>query len=154
MTHIYASIVHSLRTNYATFLKGDKSFQNTINKIRKFCPLPAIDQDVNHLNCYIKKTAKKKLVSSDRYLKNPTLTEEINLLRHWLSPFSGINWGTQIHHLILWMDITNSASDSCVYGGGGFSIKLKFYHQSTILGSSLDGPHTSWGVLGSWDQQY
>ena len=40
MNHIYASIANNLRSNYASLLKEDKSFQNNINGIKKFRLLP------------------------------------------------------------------------------------------------------------------
>ena len=86
-----------------------------------------MDQYVNHLFFYIKKAAKKKFVSFDRHPTNPTLTEEIDLLRLWLSPSSGIDWESQIHHILMRMAFANSVGDNCIYGGGGFSIKLTFW---------------------------
>ena len=78
MAHIYASIVHALCINTIFLPREDKFLQAATNKIKRLCLLPLVEQDVSHLDVYIRNAVKKKFDSSDRYPINPTLTEESN----------------------------------------------------------------------------
>ena len=63
-----------------------------IKRIKALRILPPVEQDVSHLNFYIRKAAKKKFNSSERYPTNVTLSAEIKLLRQWLASDLGVRW--------------------------------------------------------------
>lgn len=127
MTHIYASIAYALRHNEQFLLRENSSFKQLIRKIKDLRLLPKVTQDVEHINFYLQKSAKMKFKSNSRYPVNRTLSEEIELLRQWLNPSSGISWESPIGHSIPRTPSAVSVGDSCLFGGGGFCIGLRFW---------------------------
>jgi hypothetical protein len=127
MTHIYASIAHALRMNEKFLLSEDAPYKLLIRSIRDLRVLPRVQQDIQHMNFFIKKAAKRKFKSTMKFSANFSLREEIDLLRAWLSPLSGISWSSPIAHLIKRDPYATSAGDACLYAGGGFCLKLRFW---------------------------
>ena len=111
-----------------TFLLNENApFRALVGKIKTLHLLPKVDQDIENLNFHVKKAARRKFKSSLRFNMNETLTEEIELLRSWLSPTSGINCELPIGHLFHCTLFTESVCDNSCKGGRGFSIKLCFW---------------------------
>ena len=127
MPQIYASIAFALRANETFLLNENAQFRSLVNKIKSLRLLPKVEQDVEHLNFYVRKAAKRKFKSSLRFDMNETLTEEIEVLRSWLCPTSGISWEAAMAHLFHRTPTFKSLGDSSCGGGGGFSIKLRFW---------------------------
>ncbi|KAL7529165.1 hypothetical protein ACHAXR_005018 [Thalassiosira sp. AJA248-18] len=160
MSHIYSSIAHALRANEKFLLGENAQFKKLITSIKELRKLPRIEQEVNHMNFYIRKAAKQKFKSSIKYTVNKTLTEEIELLRAWLAPTSGISWAAAIGHVIKRTPFATSPApgDACCYGGGGFSLELRFwwhlvwpkkiYHRTKVfIENDKDGKLISINVL-------
>ena len=49
------------------------------------------------------------------------------MIRSALSPDSGISWTTPIAHMIPRAHSFSTCGDDCLFGGGGFSVELKFW---------------------------
>ena len=127
MQQVFASIAYALRQNHL-FLKNESaSFQQMIKQIKALKKLPTTDQDVSHLNFFLSKSAKKKFKCAQSFFIPKTLRRELELLRAWLSDESGITWSTPLAHLIKRMPYALAWGDACLYGGGGFSLKLRFW---------------------------
>jgi hypothetical protein len=131
MPHIYSSIAYALRTHESFLLGECNTFKALIAKIKNLRRLPSEHEDVEHLNFYIRKAAKRKFRSSLRYEVNATLMDEINLLREWLHPMSGVLWESPLAHIIKRTPLAGSAGDSCCFGGGGWSLGLRFWWHLT-----------------------
>ena len=127
MSHIYASIAFALRYNETFLMNENGAFRSLIGKIKALRLMPKVKQDLEHMNFYVKKAARRKFKSSLRFDMNATLREEIEILRSWLNPDSGINWESPMGHLFHRTPFAKSVGDSSCEGGGGFSIKLKFW---------------------------
>ena len=82
--------------------------------------------DVDYLNFYVQKTARKKLKCSQEYSIVHTLRAELELLHARLHLDSGITWETLLGHIILRIPYTIALGDACLYVRGGFCIKLRF----------------------------
>ena len=131
MPHIYSSIAYALRI-HETFLLGECStFKALINKIKSLRLFPTEHDDVEHLNFYIQKAAKRKFRSSLSYDTNPSLLEEIGLLTAWLQPDSGVLWQSPLALVIKRTAYAVAAGDSCCFGGGGFSLGFRFWWHLT-----------------------
>ena len=135
MTHIYSSIAYALRKNEKFLLGEDRTFISLIKKIKALrkpsVDLPTTETNVEHMNFYLSKAAKRKFKSSEAYKSNQTLNEEIELLRSWLDPSSDIMWETPIHHIIEREPFAEAAADACLIGAGGFSLILRVWWHYT-----------------------
>lgn len=131
MTFIYSSITNALRCNEKFLLKKDFRYQSFISSIKQLRRQPRAEENVKHLNFLIGKAARMKFKSSTRFNSNRSLNEEIELLRSWLDPASNISWDSPIHHIIKRSPFAVAAGDSCLFGGGGFSTKLRFFWHLT-----------------------
>lgn len=131
MPHIYSSIAYALRS-HETFLLGEcNTFIDLIKKIKNLRFFPSENDDVDHLNFYIRKAAKRKFRSSLQYEVNKTLMDELNILRAWLHPASGVLWQSPLAFIIKKTAYATSAGDSCCFGGGGFSLGFNFWWHLT-----------------------
>jgi hypothetical protein len=129
MTHIYSSIAYALRLNEKRLLNSDESFASIIKKIKSYREKE--EEDTKYINFFLSKAAKKKMKSPQSYEAVKSLVDEIELLRSWLAPNSGIEWKSPIHHLIKRTPFATAAGDSCLYGGGGFSTGLNIWWHLT-----------------------
>ena len=127
MTHIYASIAYVLRENEGFLLNENASFRHLVKRIRDLRLLPKPEQDVNHINFYIQKAAKRKFKSRHKFRVPPTLAEELEIFRAWLHPDSEIEWACPMGHLFPRTPLGKTRGDACLHGGGGYSIKLRFW---------------------------
>ena len=127
MPQIFSSIAYTLRRNHAFLLRESTSFQRMIKQIKSLKSQPTTELDVAHLNFFLSKSAKKKFNCTSRYFIPPTLRRELDLVRAWLADDSGITWSTPLAHVIRRVPYATSWGDACLYGGGGFSLKLLFW---------------------------
>ena len=127
MPQVFASIAYVLRQNHDFLLDENGSFQRMIKQIKALRRTPTTAQDVGHLNFFLSKAAKKKFKCSRVYPIPATLRRELNLLRAWLADDSGIVWEIPLALIIKRMPSAKSWGDACLYGGGGFSLKLRFW---------------------------
>ena len=127
MTHIYSSIAFAIHEHSEFLMDEDKSFEALIKKIKALRIFPKVEQEVEHINFFIKKSARRKFKSTHNYKVVKTLAAELDLLCSWIKPDSGVHWEAPISHIIKRVTPRRSLSDSCFYGGGCFSLDLIFW---------------------------
>ena len=88
-------------------------------------------EDVTEINWAIKKTAQAQHRFKAKYRINHTLREEQSFIRRCLDLANGIIWATPIAHIVERDAKYTSAGDSCLYGGGGFSVAFRFWWHLT-----------------------
>ena len=131
MPQVFASIAYVLRQNNGFLLNENLPFQRVIKQIKALQRRPTTEVDVHHLNFYLSKAAKMKFRCTQSYPIPTTLRRELTLLRAWLASDSGIVWTTPLALIIKRMPYAQAWGDACLYGGGGFSIKLRFWWHLT-----------------------
>ncbi len=100
MSHIYASIAYTLRTNAANLCTDNLAYRRLLTKIANLRLIPSNARNISDINFYLCKTVRMKFQSSTRYRSNTTLQEEIKVLHSWLDPSSGVSWESPMGHLI------------------------------------------------------
>ena len=58
---------------------------------------------------------------------NTAMRQEKKFFYHFLSPDLGIDWDTPIAFMVQYTLFANTHGDSCLEGGGDYSIELKFW---------------------------
>jgi hypothetical protein len=119
---------YAIKKNGEHLRANNASFRQMMKQMKGLRALTVQTKlDVDYLNFYVKKTAQKTFKCNETYFIVRTLRAELELLRCWLQPDSGIFWETPIGHIIKRMPYAIALGDACLYGGGGFCIKLKFW---------------------------
>ena len=93
LTHMYSSMSYAIKKNGEHLCANNASFRQMMKKMKSLHALTVQTKlDVDHLNFYVKKTAQKTLKYNETYFIVHTLRAELELLRNWLQPDSGIFW--------------------------------------------------------------
>ena len=125
MTHIYSSVADALLQNSQFLSATSHEFRRSI-QVSKAAGTDAVDEDFREINYAIKLAAQKQHRCKQQYFINRSLQEEINLIQAALRPGSGVSWVTPIAHMIPRTPSFSACGDACLYGGGGFSLDMKF----------------------------
>ena len=121
MSHIYSSIAFALSENKQFLLDTSHEFRRLIKETKK------TESSIMCINFAVKQAAQLQHKCTRKYFINSTLKEEINILRQCLGKSSGVVWSTPFAHMIKRSPSASSLGDACLYGGGGFSIGLRFW---------------------------
>ena len=125
MSQIYSSIACALRSNQQYLANTSKSFKAMIRLVKNK-KLSTLEEDVRELNYAARELATSVHRCKERYFINKTLKQEIQLLREVLADTS-IPLETPIAHCIKRAPSASAWGDACLYGGGFFSIDLRFW---------------------------
>ena len=126
MTHIYSSVADALRQN-SQFLSSTSHEFRWLIQLSKATGTDSVDEDLKEINYAIKLAAQKQHRCKQQFLFNRSLREEINLINAALMPSLGVSWVTPIAHMIPRTPSFSACGDECLYGGGGFSMDMKFW---------------------------
>jgi len=128
MSHMYTSIARALAANKAFLLEASPEFNLLIGRIRSN-NYKASDNRHNGkvIRFAMKQAARQIHHCKNDFFINAEMKEEIAFFRHFLSPGSGIDWETPIAFMIPRTPFAKTYGDSCLEGGGGYSLELKFW---------------------------
>ena len=128
LTHMYSSMSYAIKKNGEYLMGNSAPFRQMMKKMKGLRAITVKTKlDVDYLNFYVKKSAQKTFKCDETYFIVRTLRAELELLRDWLQPDSGIIWETPLGHIIKRIPYAIALGDACLYGGGGFCIKLQFW---------------------------
>ncbi|KAL7525487.1 hypothetical protein ACHAXR_003426, partial [Thalassiosira sp. AJA248-18] len=121
MSHLYTSIAYALKKNKDFLKEHSKEFADLLDKIdRKH--FSQKDHAAKHVNFALKQLARSVHHCKEEYPINNTMVVEIEFFREALREDSGITWESQLGFMIPRTPLGN-----CLEGGGGYSIKLRFW---------------------------
>jgi len=127
MTHLYASITHSLAENKRLLTESSQEFRDVVQSLQTGSFYCLATDQVRHVSFALKKAARMVHHSKYKFVINLSMRQEIEFFRDKLQPNSTILWETPINHVIPRTPTTTTFGDSCLEGAGGYSIKLGFW---------------------------
>ena len=133
LSHLYASIAHTLSENKRLLLESSHEFREIAVSLKTgLFNTPCKDQ-IKHISFTMKRAAKLVHHSKYKYHINKTMRREIKFFREKLHPSSGILWETPIAHIIPRTPTPMTFGDSCLEGAGGYSVSLGFWWHILFL---------------------
>ncbi|KAL7489748.1 hypothetical protein ACHAW6_015468 [Cyclotella cf. meneghiniana] len=132
MTHMCTSSSFALWENREFLGKNSPNFVAYIKKIKELRKRAAEDtsymqDNIAHINFAMKKSSQSVHRSKREYYIGKDMRAEIDFLVEALEEDSGVKWETTIAHMIKRDPTAPAHSDSCLDGGGGYSIQLSFF---------------------------
>ena len=125
MNHIYSSVAKALR-QHGQFLHSTSHEFRRLVQLTKTARKDSVEADVSEIKIAIRLAAQKQHHCKQQYFISKSLQEEVNLIHAALMPDSGVSWVTPIAHMIPRIPSFAACGDACLYGGGGFSVDMKF----------------------------
>ena len=128
MSHMYTSISRALAASKVFLLEASPDFNLLVGCI---CTnnYKASDNRLNSkvIHFAMKQAARQIHHCKNEFFINDKMKEETASFRHFLPPGSGIDWETPIAFMILRTPFAKTYGGSCLEGGGGYLLKLKFW---------------------------
>jgi len=126
MSHLYTSIAFALKKNKSFLQLHSVEFADLLEKIdRKH--FSRKEEAAKHTNFALKKLARSVHHCKEDYVINATMKLELEFFREALQATSGVAWESPLGLMIPRTPIGKLFGDSCLEGGGGFSIPLRFW---------------------------
>jgi hypothetical protein len=98
---MYSSMSYAIKKNGEYLMGNSAPFRQMMKKMKGLRAITVKTKlDVDYLNFYVKKSAQKTFKCDETYFIVRTLRAELELLRDWLQPDSGIIWETPLGHII------------------------------------------------------
>ena len=128
MSHMYTSVAFALSQSKDLLLNSSSEYKQLLLNIQtwSFKTAHARDQD-KHVRVAMKQAARQIHHSKQVCFINKTMRDELEFFRAMLHPDSGVRWEMPFAFKIKKMPVAVAAGDSCLDGGGGYSIKLSFW---------------------------
>lgn len=129
MSHLYMSLAHALCQNKELLKEFSTRYRDLLEKAANATSYSwkERNEQAKGIRFALKQAAKMAHSADYEYNINKTMRAELDFFRDKLRPDSGLTWETPIAFVIRRTPTATSYGDSCLDGGGGYSIGLKFW---------------------------
>ena len=129
MSHMYKSLAAAIFQNTKLLAELSPRYQQLLKKLAKgrSYSWKERNEETKSFRYALKQAAKMVHQADFECNINSTMREEIEFFRESLQPNSGLSWEAPIGLVIKRTPTAVSYGDSCLDGGGGYSIDLRFW---------------------------